>query len=107
LIRIQKNQEIHGRFSIACYLFGYNRHRPFADMPKIRIITRHTQVRVFDGKKMLPSDGVALDLKDKELIVRVPFALMGNPDFVLASLKTYAGVLPVNAVSYRKIKLTQ
>jgi len=107
LIRIQKNQEIHGRFSIACYLFGYSHHRPFAEMPKIRIITRHTRLKIFDGKKILPTDGVALELQRKELTIRVPLALLGNPDFVLASLKTYAGVLPVNAVSFRKITLTQ
>jgi hypothetical protein len=106
LIRIQKDQEIHGRFSVACYLFGYSHHRPFAEMPKIRIITRHTRLKIFDGKRLLSGDGVALDLKDNELTVKVPLALLGNPDFVLASLKTYAGVLPVNAVSFRKINLT-
>ena len=105
LIRIDKTKELSHRFSVMFYLFGYSYNKPFAQMPKMRIVTKYNRFKVFDAKKMIKPEGVTLELKAKELILKVPLKILGEPDFVLASAKTYAGILPVDAVSFRKISI--
>lgn len=105
LIRIDKTKQLGRRFSIMFYLFGYSSKTPFAVMPKIRILAKYNKFRVFDAKKMLKPEGVALELNPNELILKIPLKILGEPDFVLASLKTSKGRLPVDAVSFRKINI--
>jgi len=105
LIRIDKTKKMNRRFSIMLYLFGYSNKTPFGEMPKIRIVTKHNRFRVFAGRKMIKPEGISLELKEKELILKVPLKILGEPDFILTSVKTYSGVLPVDAISFRKINI--
>jgi len=103
LIRIEKPKEFTRTFNLQLYLFGYNYKTPFALMPKIRIVTRNNKFRVFDGRKMIKTKGVSVDLKSNILILKVPLDVLANPDFILTSIKTYGGVLPFDVTSFRKI----
>ena len=103
LIRVEKNKELKRNFGLALYLFGYSDKAPFSSMPKIRIITRNKKFRIYDGKKMIASAGVLLNRDAKGLILRIPLLLLGNPDFILTSLKVYGGKLSVDATGFRKI----
>jgi len=105
LIRIDKPQELNERFSTQFYLFGYSDRTPFAAMPKIRIITRHKRFKVFAARKMVKSEGISLKLGPKELIINVPLEVLGEPDFILAAVKTYAGILRTDTTSFRKITI--
>ncbi|MBI5145402.1 MAG: PIG-L family deacetylase [Candidatus Omnitrophica bacterium] len=103
LICIEKNQELDKRFAIMAYLFGYSKNKAFAEMPKIRIITRHNRIKIFDGRKIIKPEGISLTLEPKVFVLRVPLKVLGEPDFILGSMKSYGGSLPVEAVSLRKI----
>lgn len=103
LIRIDKPRELNKRFSIQLYLFGYNREIPFASMPKVRIITKHNKFKVFYGKKMIKAQGINLEVNSNKFALKVPLQLLGEPDFVLAAVKTYAGILHTDTTSFRKI----
>ena len=72
-------------------------------MPKIRIITRYRNFKVFDGKKMVKPQGLNLELKPRELILKIPLKILGNPDFILTAVKTYAGILHTDTTSFREI----
>jgi hypothetical protein len=103
LIRIEKTKELSRRFSLLLYLFGYSYKTPFSLMPKIRIITRYNKFRVFDARLKINSSGVSLELNSKVLILRIPLKVLGDPDFILTSMKVYGGILPVDSVVFRKI----
>lgn len=105
LIRIDKPQELNRRFSIQLYIFGYSDKTPFAAMPKVRIITRHKRFKVFAGRKMIKPVGMALELNARELILKVPLKILGEPDFILTAVKTYAGILHTDTTSFRKINI--
>ena len=108
LIRIRKTKETADRRVIAAfYLFGYSYQTPFAQMPKLYIITKYKNFRAFDGKKEINPQGVVLDLSRKELILKVPLQLLGRPDFILASLRAYTGALPEDTSGFYKINLTR
>lgn len=104
-IRIDKPKELNKRFGIQLYLFGYSEKSPFSSMPKVRIISKYKKFKVFNGKKMVKSQGLNLALNSKELILKIPLKILGEPDFILAAVKTYSGVLHVDTTSFREINI--
>jgi len=74
-------------------------------MPKIRIITRHNKFKVFDGRKKIQVEGVSVELNPRELIFKIPLEILGSPEFILTSMKAYRGILPVDAIAFRKIEI--
>lgn len=105
LIRIEKGKNINRRFTAMFYLFGCNRQIPFAEMPKIKIITKYNRFKVFDAGKMIDAEGVFLKLNKNELILKVPLRLLGEPEFILTSLRAFGGYLPIDATAFRKIEI--
>jgi len=105
LIRIDKPQELSKRFSMQLYLFGYSDKTPFAAMPKIRIITKYKKLKVFDGRKMISPEGLSLELNSRELNLKVPLEILGEPDFVLTAVKTYTMILDVDTTGFREINI--
>lgn len=105
LIRIEKPEELNSRYGVLAYIFGHSSQTPFEQMPKIRIITRHKKFRVFDKRTMIGTAGVLLELEPKALLLKVPLSTLGNPEFILTSMKAYGGKLPVDATGFRKIEV--
>jgi len=105
LVKIDKSQELDYKFRSNIYLFGYSRSRPFAKMPKIRIITKHKLFKVFDKKKLIHPDGVSLELNGDSLLLKVPLAFLGDPDLLLVSVRASKGVIPVQTAAFRLIEL--
>ncbi len=105
LARINKTKKIDRKFSAIFYFFGYSAKTAFAQMPKIRIIVRNNKIKVFDKKSMLKTHGVSVGLDSSGLILRVPLWVLGDPEFILVSLKSYRGMLPVDVVAFRKINI--
>ena len=74
-------------------------------MPKIRIIIKANKFKVFDADRMIKPEGIVLELNAQQFILKVPFKILGEPDFILSSMKTYTGILPIDTVGFRKINI--
>jgi LmbE family N-acetylglucosaminyl deacetylase len=105
LVRVEKAKGLGKRPDLALYLFGYKTGVPFASMPKVRIFTRHNKLKVFDAYKFCSPDGVSLRLNTDSLILKVPLALLGNPEFILAAVKLNTGFLSFGASAFRRIDI--
>ncbi len=103
LIRVEKENEIKQKLNLLVFLFGYKDNTPFAAMPKTRLIIKNNKVMVFNGKKPIKVHGVSLETRPDLLIIKCPLQELGNPDFILTSVKSYSGVVPVEASGFRKI----
>jgi len=103
VVRIEKKKHLSSRFSLLFNIFGYSYKTPFVIMPKIQIITKRDKFKVFNEKKIVKDSGVSLVLKPNALILRVPLYLLGDPEFILSSVKAYGGVLPADAAGFRRI----
>ncbi|MDD4980211.1 MAG: PIG-L family deacetylase [Candidatus Omnitrophica bacterium] len=103
LIRVDKPRELNRKFRLQLYLFGYSTKIPFASMPKIRIITKYKKFKVFDARKMIKAQGIDLEFNHKELILKVPLKILGDPDFILSAVKTYTSSMHVDTTSFRNI----
>lgn len=89
------------------YLFGYKRIIPFSQMPKIRIFTKYNTFRIFNGKEQIFPEDFQVQLTEEQLILKVPLAVLGGPDYVLVSTRAYTGSLPYYRQGFEKIDLTR
>ncbi|MDD2752542.1 MAG: PIG-L family deacetylase [Candidatus Omnitrophica bacterium] len=105
IIWIKKPRDIKNLLHTFFYLFGYSYKTPFAEMPKVSIITKYNRFRVFDGKKQIHSSKVNLELTSDELILRIPLKELGEPDFILLNIKAYTGITPFYITGFRKVAL--
>ncbi len=104
-VRIYKRKDVGRTLKTALYLFGYSHKTPFALMPKIFMITKYTRFKVLDGAREIAGRGVTLEMKPEELVIKIPFTLLGNPDFILASVRGNSGISYVDTLSFRKINI--
>lgn len=105
LIRINKERNIQRTFKSVIYLFGYSDKTPFAQMPKILIITKYNKFKMRNGKQVINPQGVIIELEPEELILKIPLNILGNPDFILASVRSNVGGSCVDSRGFRKINL--
>ncbi|MFA5156654.1 MAG: PIG-L family deacetylase [Candidatus Omnitrophota bacterium] len=105
LIRMYKRKDIGRTLKTVIYLFGYSSKTPFGQMPKILILTKHTRFKMLDGKKVIVPEGIDIQISPEELTVKIPFSVLGDPDFILASVHGNGGVSCPDTVSFRKINI--
>ena len=106
-IRINKTEKLKERFGSLIYLFGYSYKRPFAEMPKIRVVTLSDKIKIFDKNSVIKPKDVGLQLEPGKLLLKIPLSVLGNPDFILVSVKAYGRTTPVDAVAFRKIVIRE
>lgn len=104
VVRLDKPKKLSNSFGVLLHIFGYNKSIPFTQMPKIRIITRGKNCKVFNSKERVIDSGVSVDFGRNFLVIKVPLKFAGQPDYVLTALKDYHGNLPIDVVAFRKIK---
>lgn len=102
-IRIRKGKHMKRRFGATCYLFGYKYGEAFGAMPKIHVVVLGDKIKAFDKKNSLRADALSVVLSTEEIILKIPLKVLGDPDFILASVKVYGGVSPIDASAFRKI----
>ncbi len=80
---------------------GYRSDTPFGEMPKIHMELSSDGYKVNDGGAMLPADAVAVSSAGgARSEVRVPLALLGNPERLLLSAQTSIGDVPLDNIPW-------
>jgi len=105
VICINKNEKVNRRLSVMFYLFGYSYKMPFAKMPKMRIITLYNRCKVFDGNKLIKTKDIKINITTSGLVLTIPLEILGDPDYILTSLKAYTGTTPADTVGFREIRV--
>ncbi|MFA5287586.1 MAG: PIG-L family deacetylase, partial [Candidatus Omnitrophota bacterium] len=110
VIKVEKPKNLVYRFFTMMYIFGYSYGKPFAEMPKLRIITQHDHFKVLDGKRLINPRGIILDLTSQALILKIPLEIIGSPDFIITSANVYRGKSQggdsaVDTIGFRRINL--
>ena len=94
------------RTGISIYLFGYRKDAPFNNMPKIHIQFGMLKHRIFDQNRRLPLEAIKVERQPKEITLRVPLEILGSPDRILTSARTYTGPVPLDWVAWRVLELS-
>ena len=91
--------------ALSAYLFGYRPDKPFAAMPKIHVRVGELSHAAYDQTRELPEAGVQVSRDAHNIVLRVPLALLGDPDRALTAARTYMGDLPLDSAAWRVLEL--
>jgi len=105
LIRIILKKSINKNFGISIFLLGYNKKIDFPEMPKINLIVNMSGLHVKEKKQTLFIKGVQLKTRGKELTIKVPLLVLGEPQYILSCAKTRASDLSLDEAAWRVLSL--
>ncbi|MBF0490423.1 MAG: PIG-L family deacetylase [Candidatus Omnitrophica bacterium] len=87
------------------YIFGYNKKIPFGQMPKISLRLGSNSYTLYDQAHRIEQDGIIVKRNPNEVTLAVPLKLLGNPDKILTSARTYLGNVPLDSASWIAVEL--
>lgn len=107
-VAFEFEQPLAAPLALATCLFGYRADTPFGEMPKISIeVKTPASLVVKDLSAELPEDSVEILADgDGEIALRVPLALLGDPEKVLTGTRLVKGSLPVDWTAWRVLDLS-
>ena len=104
-IRLALKRKVLGDFGVSINLLGYSKKIDFPEMPKIQLNIGLGGIHIKDKKRSLFIKDVRLTAKGKELIVKIPLSVLGNPDYILSCVRAHFGALPLYASAWRVLLL--
>jgi len=93
------------KVGLSIYVFGYRFDKDFMDMPKLRIKLGAREHDVFNQGRRLSKDIIKVERKPKEITVRIPLEILGNPERILTSTNTYVGAVHLNLNEWRILEM--
>ncbi len=92
--------------ALSVRLFGYRADTRFGDMPKIEIKAEPAgDLAVLDLDTPVPATVEIVPGPENEISLRVPLALLGNPQKLLVGAKLVKGSLPIDGVPWLALDL--
>jgi len=96
----------HGRaVNAVVNLFGYRPDKPFAAMPKFQARLVGRRYTLWDQRTRLPEKLCEVSHDAEQIVLRVPLAVLGEPDRLLMSVQTSFTDVPADAGAWRVIEL--
>jgi LmbE family N-acetylglucosaminyl deacetylase len=97
---IESKQPLPGDVHAKVWTMGYRADTPFGKMPKIYMDLSANGFKIFDRGKELPADAVTVSGTPTRSEVRVPLALLGDPEKILVSSQTNIGDVPLDNIPW-------
>jgi LmbE family N-acetylglucosaminyl deacetylase len=104
-LKLKLKHSLDEKMGIRVYLLGYRKDVDFKNMPKIQVKIGLTGVDVLDKKEVISGSKINLSYEGKDLIVRIPASVLGDPSYILSYVGTRAGDLSYDALAWRVLKL--
>ena len=94
-----------GQTGAEIQVFGYRAGRRFAEMPKIAVDLKGSGYRVSERKQALPAESIQVTNTSGQTEVRIPLALLGNPERVHFNAAVVPGQGPLDPMPWVAITL--
>jgi len=104
---VELEQPLAGNVHARAWTMGYRGDTPFEDMPKIYMDLSADGYKIYDRGKELPADSVTVTGTPTRSEVRVPLALLGDPERVLVSAQTSVGDVPLDNIPWVFLNIIQ
>jgi LmbE family N-acetylglucosaminyl deacetylase len=89
----------------SAYFFGYRPDVAFASMPKLHVEFSDIGNQVYDGQKKMGENTVSVTRAPGQMTIRVPMALLGDPQRLLFHARTHLGNVPLDGTEWRVLSL--
>ena len=97
---IESEQPLTGDVHATLRAMGYRDDTPFGEMPKIYMDLSSSGYRVYDQGFLLPDNSVTVSGTPTRSEVRIPLALLDDPERVLVSAQTSIGDVPLDNIPW-------
>jgi len=87
------------------YCFGYRSDRQFAGMPKLHLEVGEIGHRVADQGRALPVGTVEVRRAARQILLRIPLAVIGWPERAFLGAVTHLGEIPLSSLPWRILEL--
>ncbi len=91
---------------LSIYLFGYRADTPFGNMPKIRLEVGRFSHKFFDGSKRLMTPNIQFVQKEKQITIKVPRSVLGDPSLILTGVQASLEEFPLDCMAWRAVAVT-
>jgi GlcNAc-PI de-N-acetylase len=98
---VAHSRPINEAAELSVFVFGYRADRSFGEMPKVHVKVSASDHEVYDRSRRLARERVAIQRGSMRTSVRIPLELIGNPNRILATVRTHVGDLPVDWTAWR------
>ena len=105
VISIKLSRPLAETVGVSMYVFGYRDDCSFGEMPKIHIKFGALEHSIYDQNNKLALNNIEVERKAKEITIRIPLALLRNPQHILTSANTYIGTVPLDYTSWRTVEI--
>lgn len=106
-VRVQLRKKLIGKSGITIFLLGYRKDTSFAQMPKIQLTAGAGSVRVKEKKSVVFIAGLQKSIERDALILKIPLASLGDPEYILSSIRTASSSLLIDTNAWRILELRQ
>ncbi len=100
-------QPLAGNVHARAWTMGYRGDTPFEEMPKIYLDLSADGYKIYDRGQQLPADAVTVSGTPTRSEVRVPLALLGDPERVLVSAQTSIDDVPLDNIPWVFLNINQ
>jgi hypothetical protein len=105
LIRLALRNKISKNIGVFISLLGYDQKKNFSQMPKLNISIGLLGMRIKDKKDVLFVRQAKVSYEGNNLIVKIPLASLGNPEYIMARVKRRLFRFPLDEGAWRIVKL--
>ncbi len=105
VLHIRLSRPVARTARISAFAFGYRGDRPFVSMPKIHVALTVLSAKVYDQDQVIEGSGIRVRRGWRSVTVRIPLSVLGDPERVLTTARTYLGEVPLDWVSWRVLKI--
>ncbi len=100
IVSIELSKPLAQDVEASIYFFGYSKDKPFAEMPKINVRLGVLSYTIYDQNKRIDQQSVIVKRTANDVTIAVPLKLLGNPQHLLTSARTYLGNVPLDSASW-------
>ena len=105
IITVRLSKPLAEAVSASIFAFGYRDNWPFDQMPKLRVNIGELKHDVLDQARKLPENTVQFHRHERELNLRIPLKVLGDPQRVLTCVHTYFGDNPLDWAEWRILEI--
>jgi len=100
------SRPLSGAMKVNVVVLGYRPDRPFAGMPKVRIVCGEVESSASDAGRPLMAGTYTIEREPRRIRARLPLKTLGDPDRVLTGARTYLEEVPLDSPPWRIFFLT-
>jgi len=104
---VELEEPLAGDVHAKVWTMGYRADTPFGEMPKLFMDLSASGYKIIDRGQELPADSITVTGTPTRSEVRIPLALLGDPERILVAAQTNQGDVPLDNIPWVFLRINQ